>query len=81
MPDAMDIDTDQGVISADVCGNKTAKADSFQAESDRFMAWLKARPGVYVNPNIAVIDLRTESAGRGISTFTFTLSLPSFSLL
>ncbi|OOQ87465.1 SET domain protein [Penicillium brasilianum] len=39
---------------------------SFQHQSDRFVAWLEASPGVKVNPKICLADLRSTGAGRGV---------------
>ncbi|KAF8460386.1 hypothetical protein BDZ91DRAFT_684777, partial [Kalaharituber pfeilii] len=70
MADEMDIDTyttSTTAPSADYCANNDG-TDDFNALSDAFMAWLKARPGITVNPNIAIADLRSEGAGRGVVT-------------
>ncbi|KAJ5166368.1 uncharacterized protein N7482_005149 [Penicillium canariense] len=39
---------------------------SFQHQSDEFVAWLEANPGVKVNPKIYLADLRSTGAGRGV---------------
>lgn len=42
---------------------------NFQRQSDDFISWLSGKPGVNINPNIAVADLRSQGAGRGVGTF------------
>lgn len=42
---------------------------SFQHQSDRFVAWLEASPGVKVNPKICLADLRSTGAGRGVGKY------------
>ncbi|ODM20394.1 hypothetical protein SI65_03447 [Aspergillus cristatus] len=39
---------------------------SFQQQSDDFLGWLTSRPGVRMNSNIRVADLRSLNAGRGV---------------
>ncbi|KAF3403658.1 Ribosomal lysine N-methyltransferase 4 [Penicillium rolfsii] len=39
---------------------------SFQQQSNEFIAWLEANPGVKVNPKICLADLRSTGAGRGV---------------
>ncbi|GES62869.1 SET domain protein [Aspergillus terreus] len=39
---------------------------NFQRQSDDFISWLSEKPGVNINPNIAVADLRSQGAGRGV---------------
>ncbi|KAL4898554.1 hypothetical protein BDV59DRAFT_6164 [Aspergillus ambiguus] len=39
---------------------------NFQRQSDDFISWLSEKPGVNINPNIAVTDLRSQGAGRGV---------------
>lgn len=75
-------------LSAMSCVTHFPDADSFQRQSDEFIAWLAQRPGVRISPKIRVADLRSQGAGRGvgmflISFFNFPLSafLRSFSLL
>ena len=71
----MDIDTDptplvasgSGAAAAEVGHSTTTKLDDFNVLSKRFMTWLKSRPGVSINPNITLVDLRSENAGRGVS--------------
>ncbi|KAL1980304.1 hypothetical protein VTN96DRAFT_4362 [Rasamsonia emersonii] len=41
-------------------------ADCFQRQSDEFVSWLSQKPGVRINPNIQVTDLRSQGAGRGV---------------
>ncbi|KAH6684425.1 putative ribosomal N-lysine methyltransferase 4 [Halenospora varia] len=41
------------------------EADSFQADTEAFLAWLK-EIGVQINPKMALLDLRAEGRGRGI---------------
>lgn len=43
---------------------------SFQEQSDNFISWLEANPGVKVNPKICLADLRSSGAGRGVGKFT-----------
>ncbi|KAI9881350.1 MAG: hypothetical protein M1830_003357 [Pleopsidium flavum] len=38
----------------------------FQAESNHFMSWLNEKQGVTISNKIALVDLRTIGAGRGI---------------
>jgi len=75
-------------LSAMSCVTHFPDADSFQRQSDEFIAWLAQRPGVRISPKIRVADLRSQGAGRGVgmfflSVFNFPLSafLRSFSLL
>lgn len=59
----------------------TTEPDDFNLLSEQFMTWLKSRPGVSINPNIALVDLRSENAGRGvISTAPLTPETPLFTL-
>ncbi|KAJ5570261.1 uncharacterized protein N7459_009691 [Penicillium hispanicum] len=39
---------------------------NFQHQSDEFVSWLEANPGVNVNPKIILADLRSSGAGRGV---------------
>ncbi|KAJ5669270.1 hypothetical protein N7462_010340 [Penicillium macrosclerotiorum] len=39
---------------------------SFQQQSNDFIAWLEANPGVNINPKIVLADLRSTGAGRGV---------------
>lgn len=39
---------------------------SFQKQSDEFVSWLEASPGVNVNSKIILADLRSSGAGRGV---------------
>ncbi|KAJ5109812.1 hypothetical protein N7532_002457 [Penicillium argentinense] len=41
-------------------------SSSFQQQSDDFVAWLEANPGVRINPKIRLADLRASGAGRGV---------------
>ncbi|KAJ5566865.1 hypothetical protein N7535_006171 [Penicillium sp. DV-2018c] len=41
-------------------------AEGFQQQSDNFMSWLQATPGVQLNPKIKLADLRAIGAGRGV---------------
>lgn len=40
--------------------------DDYSAASDAFLVWLAAR-GIQINPKMALVDLRAEGKGRGIS--------------
>jgi hypothetical protein len=42
---------------------------SFQQQSNEFIAWLEANPGVKVNPKICLADLRSTGAGRGVGKY------------
>lgn len=44
-------------------------AEGFQQQSDNFMSWLQATPGVQLNPKIRLADLRANGAGRGVGKF------------
>ncbi|KAJ5248947.1 hypothetical protein N7468_000398 [Penicillium chermesinum] len=39
---------------------------NFQQQSDEFISWLEASPGVRVNSKIVLADLRSSGAGRGV---------------
>ncbi|KAJ5139285.1 uncharacterized protein N7515_004133 [Penicillium bovifimosum] len=41
-------------------------AEGFQQQSNNFMSWLQATPGVQLNPKIRLADLRASGAGRGV---------------
>lgn len=41
-------------------------AEGFQQQSDNFMSWLQASPGVQLNPKLRLADLRATGAGRGV---------------
>lgn len=41
-------------------------SSSFQHQSDQFVSWLESIPGVKVNSNILLADLRSKAAGRGV---------------
>ncbi|KAJ5778952.1 hypothetical protein N7457_006672 [Penicillium paradoxum] len=41
-------------------------AEGFQQQSDNFMSWLQATPGVQLNSKIRLADLRANGAGRGV---------------
>lgn len=45
-------------------------SSSFQEQSDNFISWLEASPGVNVNPKICLADLRSSGAGRGVGKST-----------
>lgn len=72
MMDTMDIDTDPTplVSSGNEAYNTTTtiEPDDFNVLSEQFMTWLKSRPRVFINPNIALVDLRSENTGRGVGT-------------
>ncbi|KAF8427247.1 hypothetical protein EV426DRAFT_699070 [Tirmania nivea] len=77
MADTMDIDTDPTPLVASgskaataEVGHSTTEPDDSTVLPNRSMSWLKSRPRVSVNPNIALVDLRSEDAGRGVSTST-----------
>ncbi|OGE51215.1 hypothetical protein PENARI_c014G02564 [Penicillium arizonense] len=40
--------------------------EGFQQQSDNFISWLQATPGVKLNPNLRLADLRASGAGRGV---------------
>jgi SET domain-containing protein 6 len=40
--------------------------DDFQKKSEAFLAWFKAQPGTQFHPNLKIVDLREDNAGRGI---------------
>lgn len=40
--------------------------NSFDRQSEEFMAWLSHRPGVRVSSKIHIADLRSMDAGRGV---------------
>ena len=40
--------------------------EGFQQQSDHFMLWLQASPGVQLNPKLRLADLRASGAGRGV---------------
>ncbi|KAF8457974.1 hypothetical protein BGX38DRAFT_1138974 [Terfezia claveryi] len=89
MADTMDIGMDLtpllglGIEAAavEVGHNTTTEPDDFNMLSEQFMTWLKSRPGVSINPNIALVDLRSENAGRGvISTAPLVPETPFFTL-
>jgi len=68
----MDIDTETTAVNQAatiVAGLNATEPDDFNVLSERFMTWLKSRPGVSINPNIALLDLRSKNAGRGVSTY------------
>ncbi|KAJ5674777.1 uncharacterized protein N7477_004711 [Penicillium maclennaniae] len=41
-------------------------SQSFQQQSNEFVFWLEANPGVKVNPKIFLADLRSSGEGRGV---------------
>lgn len=43
---------------------------NFQHQSDEFVAWLEANPGVNVNSKLILADLRSSGAGRGVGKLT-----------
>jgi hypothetical protein len=45
-------------------------SQSFQQQSNEFISWLEASPGVKVNPKIILADLRSTGAGRGVGKST-----------
>jgi hypothetical protein len=45
-------------------------SQSFQQQSNEFVSWLEANPGVKVNPKIILADLRSTGAGRGVGKST-----------
>lgn len=45
---------------------------NFQEQSENFISWLEANPGVKVNPKIRLADLRSSGAGRGVGKSTPT---------
>jgi hypothetical protein len=45
-------------------------SQSFQQQSNEFVSWLEANPGVKVNPKIFLADLRSTGAGRGVGKLT-----------
>lgn len=42
-------------------------ANSFEEKTSEFLAWFKGQPGTTFHENIQIQDLRSRSAGRGIS--------------
>ncbi|KAJ5302171.1 hypothetical protein N7508_007034 [Penicillium antarcticum] len=40
--------------------------EGFQQQSDSFVSWLQATPGVKLNSNLRLADLRASGAGRGV---------------
>ena len=55
--------------------DSNTEASPYTTLSSNFLSWLKSRPGVSINPCIAIADFRAEDAGRGVSCV-----LPSFFL-
>ncbi|KAJ5491726.1 hypothetical protein N7539_003293 [Penicillium diatomitis] len=43
-----------------------ADPSSFQQQSNDFVRWLETCPGVKINPNIYLADLRSTGSGRGV---------------
>jgi hypothetical protein len=43
--------------------------EGFQQQSDNFISWLQATPGVKLNPNLRLADLRASGAGRGVGEY------------
>ncbi|CAG7938802.1 unnamed protein product [Penicillium salamii] len=41
-------------------------AEGFQTQSDNFISWLQASPGVQLNHKLRLADLRASGAGRGV---------------
>ncbi|KAJ5826163.1 hypothetical protein N7474_003301 [Penicillium riverlandense] len=46
--------------------NSLVDSQTFERESHNFLTWLKSNPGVQVSPKIALTDLRSSGAGRGV---------------
>jgi len=44
------------------------EADGFLARTEAFVSWL-SKVGVVMSPKMALVDLRTEGRGRGVSEF------------
>jgi SET domain-containing protein 6 len=44
--------------------------EDFQTKSETFLAWFKIQPGTQFHPNLKVVDLRQNTAGRGIVATT-----------
>ena len=45
------------------------QADVFAQQNERFLHWLQNSLGFTLNPKIAISDLRTTGAGRGLGRF------------